>query len=300
MGVARRRGGGGLDPGRRCGALPAHGPQRPAFLAYHNFDVYLGWNESLVYSTTAAYYATRSRRAPRVGQGNGSVDVLDAAQIKAIQQALAARGQDPGPIDGKMGSRTREAVRAVQIQLGLPADGWPDHALLGDSDAGRRQSPCADARFRLRWSQPSPRAGSAAMFDLLVRNANLPDGRTGIDIAIAGGTIVAVGPAIAGEAATTIDATGRLVSPPFIDPHFHMDATLSLGLPRLNRSGTLLEGIALWGELKPLLTVEAVMERALRYCDLAVSQGLLAIRTHVDVCDDRLTAVDALVEVRRL
>jgi cytosine deaminase len=96
-----------------------------------------------------------------------------------------------------------------------------------------------------------------------------------------------------------IEAGGRLVAPPFADPHFHMDATLSLGLPRLNRSGTLLEGIALWGELKPLLTVEAVKERALRYCDLAVSQGLLSIRTHVDVCDDRLTAVEALLEVKR-
>ena len=101
------------------------------------------------------------------------------------------------------------------------------------------------------------------------------------------------------EAGRVIDATGRLVSPPFVDCHFHMDATLSLGLPRLNQSGTLLEGIALWGELKPLLTVEAVMERALRYCDLAVSKGLLAIRTHVDICDDRLTAVDALLEVKR-
>jgi cytosine deaminase len=78
-----------------------------------------------------------------------------------------------------------------------------------------------------------------------------------------------------------------------------MDATLSLGLPRLNISGTLLEGIALWGELKPLLTHEAVVERALRYCDLAVSQGLLAIRSHVDICDDRLLAVGALLEVKR-
>jgi cytosine deaminase len=78
-----------------------------------------------------------------------------------------------------------------------------------------------------------------------------------------------------------------------------MDATLSLGTPRLNVSGTLLEGIALWGELKPLLTPEAVMERALRYCDLAVSQGLLSIRSHVDVCDDSLTAVQALTQVRK-
>lgn len=78
-----------------------------------------------------------------------------------------------------------------------------------------------------------------------------------------------------------------------------MDATLSLGLPRLNTSGTLLEGIALWGELKPLLTHEAVAERALRYCDLAVSQGLLAVRTHVDICDDRLLAVEALLAVKK-
>ena len=78
-----------------------------------------------------------------------------------------------------------------------------------------------------------------------------------------------------------------------------MDATLSLGLPRLNQSGTLLEGIALWGELKPLLTQEAIVERALAYCDWAVAKGLLAIRTHVDICDPRLLAVDALLEVKK-
>jgi len=60
-----------------------------------------------------------------------------------------------------------------------------------------------------------------------------------------------------------------------------MDATLSLGLPRLNQSGTLLEGIALWGELKPELTAEALIQRALAYCDMAVAQGLLHIRSHV-------------------
>lgn len=137
------------------------------------------------------------------------------------------------------------------------------------------------------------------MLDLLISRARLPTTRGLSDIAIKDGRIVQIAPQINVNAAETIDAAGHLVSPPFTDPHFHMDATLSLGLPRLNRSGTLLEGIALWGELKPLLTVEAVMERALRYCDLAVSQGLLAIRTHVDVCDDRLTAVEALIEVRR-
>ncbi len=135
-------------------------------------------------------------------------------------------------------------------------------------------------------------------FDLIVRNATLPDGRTGIDIACRGGKIAALESGINAEAGTIVDADGQLVTPPFVDCHFHMDATLSLGQPRLNESGTLLEGIALWGELKPLLTHEAVIERALAYCDLAVSRGLLAIRTHVDICDDRLLAVEALIDVR--
>lgn len=136
------------------------------------------------------------------------------------------------------------------------------------------------------------------MFDVLIKNANLPNGREGIDIAISGGRIAEVGPGIGAEAGETIDATGRLVAPPFVDPHFHMDATLSLGLPRMNVSGTLLEGIALWGELRPTLTREALVERALRYCDLAVAQGLLAIRSHVDTSDPKLVTAEALIEVR--
>ncbi len=135
--------------------------------------------------------------------------------------------------------------------------------------------------------------------DLIIRNANLPDGRIGIDIGIKDGKIAALEVALTAKAQKEIDASGYLVSPPFVDAHFHMDATLSLGQPRLNQSGTLLEGIALWGELKPHLTVEAIKERALRYCDLAVARGLLAIRSHVDICDPRLLAVDALLEVRK-
>ncbi|MBO9425859.1 amidohydrolase family protein [Labrenzia sp. R4_1] len=135
-------------------------------------------------------------------------------------------------------------------------------------------------------------------FDLIVKNANLPDGQAGIDIACKDGRIAAVEAGITADAGQVIEATGKLVSPPFVDSHFHMDATLSLGLPSMNQSGTLLEGIALWGELKEILTVDAVVERALKYCDLAVAQGLLAIRTHVDVCDDKLTGVQGLLEVR--
>src|SRR3984885_1280783 len=135
--------------------------------------------------------------------------------------------------------------------------------------------------------------------DLIFRRANLPDGRNGIDIGIEGDRIVAVEPGLLATANEEIDATGRLLSPAFVDAHFHLDAALSLGLPRLNRSGTLLEGIALWGELKPQLTHEAVAARGLAYCDMAVAQGLLAIRSHVDVCDDRVIAVEALLEVKK-
>lgn len=137
------------------------------------------------------------------------------------------------------------------------------------------------------------------MLDLLVRNANLSDGQKAVDIAVEKGRIVEVKARIDSSPAREIDATGCLVTAPFVDSHFHMDSTLSYGQPRVNQSGTLLEGIKLWGELKPHLTQEAIVERALDYCDWAVGQGLLAIRSHVDICDDRLLAVEALLDVRQ-
>ena len=137
------------------------------------------------------------------------------------------------------------------------------------------------------------------MLDLLVRNATLPDGRTGVDIAIAADRFVEIGPRIAGSAVQTLDAGGQLVAPPFVDAHFHMDSALTYGMPRVNRSGTLLEGIALWGELKPTLTVEAIAKRALAYCDWAVARGLLAIRSHVDTSDPSLRPVEALLAVKK-
>ena len=136
------------------------------------------------------------------------------------------------------------------------------------------------------------------MLDLLIRNANLPDGRKGVDIAVANGRIVEVGPNLDARAQREIDATDRLASPPFVDSHFHMDSTLSYGQPRVNSSGTLLEGIELWGELKPHLTVENIKARAMQLCHWAIARGTLAIRSHVDVSDDRLLAVNALLEVR--
>ena len=136
------------------------------------------------------------------------------------------------------------------------------------------------------------------MLDMIIRGATLPDGRANIDIGIQDGKITAVEPNLQGEAGEVIDATGRLVTPPFADAHVHMDSTLSLGLPRLNESGTLLEGIALWGELKPHLTVEAIYERAKKLCLWSIARGTLAIRSHVDICDDRLLAVEALTRLR--
>jgi cytosine deaminase len=136
------------------------------------------------------------------------------------------------------------------------------------------------------------------MLDLIVRNVNLPDGRKGMDIAAENGRIVEVGPRIDARATREIDATGRMATPPFVDSHFHMDSTLSYGQPRVNKSGTLLEGIELWGELKPHLTVENIKGRAIRLCQWAIARGTLAIRSHVDVSDDSLLAVRALLEVR--
>ena len=135
------------------------------------------------------------------------------------------------------------------------------------------------------------------MFDLIVKGGALPDGDTA-DIGIVGNKITAIGTLDDAQAGEVIDATGDLISPPFVDPHFHMDATLSYGKPRINASGTLLEGIGLWGELKRVMTQDEVIARALTYCDWAASMGLLAIRSHVDVCDDRLRGVEALLDVR--
>lgn len=135
------------------------------------------------------------------------------------------------------------------------------------------------------------------MFDLVVRGGTLPDGQVA-DIAIKGDRVVAVG-AFEGAGAREIDASGDLVSPPLVDPHFHMDAVLSYGLPRVNASGTLIEGIGLWGELRDIATVDEMVDRAVRYCDWAVSLGLLAIRTHVDTTPDHLRGVEAMLEVKR-
>jgi len=136
------------------------------------------------------------------------------------------------------------------------------------------------------------------MLDLLIHDATLPDGRQHMSVAVQAGRIAEVTQGLRAPAHQTVDAGGMLLSPPFVDAHFHLDSALSYGQPRVNESGTLLEGIALWGELKPTLTHEAIVERALAYCDWAVARGLLAIRSHVDTSDPSLLTVRALLDVK--
>jgi len=113
----------------RASLLLPMGRDGPAFLAYPNFDVFLKWNQSLVYSTTAAYFATRLAGAEKVNPGSPEPG-LSFQQTKRLQQLLSERGYDVGQIDGILGMRTRDAVRREQLRLGLPADAWPTPRLL--------------------------------------------------------------------------------------------------------------------------------------------------------------------------
>ncbi len=136
-------------------------------------------------------------------------------------------------------------------------------------------------------------------YDLIIRHAHLQRRPDLVDIAVQGGRFARIANELASDSATReIDAAGRLVSPPFIDAHVHLDAVLTVGQPRYNSTGTLLEGIQIWSERKQSLTHEDVKRRALEEIRWEVAQGTLYIRSHVDVCDPALTALRALIEVR--
>jgi peptidoglycan hydrolase-like protein with peptidoglycan-binding domain len=108
----------------------------PAFLAYQNFQVYLQWNNSLVYSTTAAYLATRIAGAPALHSGTPT-PALPFAEVKEMQGLLVRAGYDVGNVDGFMGLKTRQAVKAMQVKYALPADAYPTAELLERMRAGR-------------------------------------------------------------------------------------------------------------------------------------------------------------------
>ena len=136
-------------------------------------------------------------------------------------------------------------------------------------------------------------------YDLIIRQAHLHRRDSLVDIAVNGGEFARIKNDLSSDSAVReIDAAGRLVSPPFIDAHVHLDAVLTVGQPRYNSSGTLLEGIQIWSERKPSLTREDVKNRVLEEVRWEVAQGTLHIRSHVDVCDPALTALRALIEVR--
>lgn len=128
MGV-QPRSGALQGPNLEASVLLPQGRNGPAFLAYPNFNVFFEWNQSFVYVTTAAYFATRLEGAPVYDAGSPS-PVLVEGEMKALQQKLSARGHDVGGIDGILGEKTREAVQKEQQRLGLPADAWPTRELL--------------------------------------------------------------------------------------------------------------------------------------------------------------------------
>jgi lytic murein transglycosylase len=119
-----------------AGLVLPMGRNGPAFLAYPNFDIYLEWNQSLVYTTTAAYYATRLAGGAPLARGNGQIESLSLAETKEIQQRLAKLGLDVGKIDGVVGAASRQAIRTMQVKYGLPADGYPSAELLSRLRAG--------------------------------------------------------------------------------------------------------------------------------------------------------------------
>jgi cytosine deaminase len=134
--------------------------------------------------------------------------------------------------------------------------------------------------------------------DLLVANARLP-GRDGIvDIAIEDGRFTRIGPDLGLDAARRIDAEGRLASPPLVDCHLHLDSSLTAGRPRYNESGTLLEGIQVWGELKGSLSAGDVFRRASRIVAWSAAQGTLFIRAHADVSGENDAMLRGLLRVR--
>ncbi len=136
------------------------------------------------------------------------------------------------------------------------------------------------------------------MYDLILRNCRIYPETDLVDIAIESGKIAAIQPALMDTAGREIDCGGQLVTPPFVESHIHLDSVLAAGQPHFNISGTLFEGIQIWGERKQSLTREDVQKRALEALKLMAANGVLYVRTHVDVTEPKLIALDALLELR--
>jgi cytosine/creatinine deaminase len=132
------------------------------------------------------------------------------------------------------------------------------------------------------------------MLDLLLKNVRLPGGDARTQVGVRDGLI-----ATHGEAKEVVDLGGALLTPALVEPHIHLDAVLTVGEPRHNQTGSLFEGIAIWGERVKTLTVEDVMTRARTVLRWQLANGVQHVRSHVDVCDPELRAVRGLVELRK-
>jgi cytosine deaminase len=132
--------------------------------------------------------------------------------------------------------------------------------------------------------------------DLLVRNVRV--GERLVDVGIEGGRFVRIGPELDVDGSEVVDAEGRLATPPLVDCHLHLDASLTAGRPRYNESGTLIEGIHVWGELKESLTADDVFERASEIVRWSTAQGTLYIRAHADVSAKNEAPLRGLLRVR--
>ncbi|WP_199249973.1 cytosine deaminase [[Phormidium] sp. ETS-05] len=133
--------------------------------------------------------------------------------------------------------------------------------------------------------------------NLILRNCRMINGEM-VDLAIENGLITAIAPNFPRLAVPELDIKGKLVSPPFVESHIHLDSALTAGEPRFNESGTLFEGIQIWGERKQTLSLDDVKIRALKTLQMLAAQGVLFVRTQGDVSEPSLTALQALLEVR--
>jgi cytosine deaminase len=139
------------------------------------------------------------------------------------------------------------------------------------------------------------------MFDLIIRNGQVAvssNQTQNVDIGIQNGLITAIVPQLVAESQQTIDAKNKWVSPPFVESHIHLDSVLTAGKPRWNQSGTLFEGIEIWRDYKQTLTIEDVKTRSIAALQQQAQHGVLYVRTHADVSEKKLIALQALLEVR--
>ncbi|MCL6576523.1 MAG: cytosine deaminase, partial [Kyrpidia sp.] len=137
------------------------------------------------------------------------------------------------------------------------------------------------------------------MLDLIVRRVRLPGSDVLTDIGISDGIIVKTGD-ITEPTRSELDGCGDLALPPFVESHIHLDTVLTAGIPRWNESGTLQEGVEIWSEYQSGLSRQDVMNRALKVTQWQVAQGILHVRTHVDISDPKLTALYALLELKEM